>query len=83
MRLLAWQIDKFSKLMHLDHLNSNEDNDLISIEELRALRLSKQKIENNKKARKYISGINRRYKNFTDKKSKNFFKYINPFKRVG
>ena len=68
--------------MQLDHFNSIEDNELMSIEELRALRLRKQKIENNKKARKYISEINQRYRKITDKKSNNFFKNMNPFRRA-
>lgn len=68
--------------MQLDHFNSIEVNELMSIEELRALRLRKQKIENNKKARKYISEINQRYRKITDKKSNNFFKNMNPFRRA-
>ena len=40
--------------MKFDHLNFNEDDDLMSIEDLRALRLRKKKIESDKKARKYI-----------------------------
>ena len=68
--------------MQLDHFNSSEDNGLMSIEELKALRLRKQKIENDKKARKYILQINQRYKKMADKKSKNFFKNINPFRRA-
>ena len=82
MRLLAWQIEKIFKLMQLDHFKSSADNELMSIEELRALRLYKQKIENDKKARKYISEVNQRYRKMTEKKSKNFFKNINPFKRA-
>ena len=54
----------------------------MSIEELKALRLRKQKIENDKKARKYITEINKRYREMTEKKSNNFFKNMNPFKRV-
>ena len=68
--------------MQLDHFKSRADNELMSIEELRALRLYKQKIENDKKARKYISEVNQRYRKMTEKKSKNFFKNINPFKRA-
>ena len=68
--------------MKLNHFNSSEDKELISIEELRALRLSKQKIENDKKARKYISEINQRYRKMIDKKNKNLFKNMNPFKRA-
>ena len=48
--------------MKLDHLNSNREDSLMSIEDLRALRLRKQKIESDKKARKYIVEINQRYR---------------------
>tara|TARA_B100001996_G_C18341801_1_gene470479 strand:+ start:270 stop:479 length:210 start_codon:yes stop_codon:yes gene_type:complete len=68
--------------MLLDHLNSREDNELKSIDELKSLRRRKQRIENDKKARKYILDINQRYREMTDKKSKNLFKKINPFKRA-
>ena len=67
--------------MQLDHFNSIEDNNLMSIEELRALRLRKQKIESGKKARKYIIDVNQRYRKIKDKKGNNFFKNINPFRR--
>ena len=40
--------------MQFDHLNSNENDGLMSIEDLRALRLRKKKNESDKKARKYI-----------------------------
>ena len=52
----------------------------MSIEELKALSLRKRKIENDKQARKYISNINKRYREMTSKKSNNFFK--NPFRRA-
>ena len=48
--------------MQFDHLNFNEDDGLMSIEDLRALRLRKKKIESDKKARKYILDINQRYR---------------------
>ena len=44
--------------MQFDHLNFNEGDGLMSIEDLRALRLRKKKIESDKKARKYILDIN-------------------------
>ena len=69
-------------MMQLDHFNSIENNELKSIDELKALRIRKQRIENDKKARKYILEINQRYRVMTDKKSKHLFKKINPFKRV-
>ena len=48
--------------MQFDHLNFNEDDGLMSIEDLRALRLRNKKIESDKKARKYTLEINQRYR---------------------
>ena len=58
--------------MQFDHLNFNEDDGLMSIEDLRALRLREKKIESNKKARKYILDINQRYRKINTLKSNNF-----------
>ena len=68
--------------MKFDHFNSNQDDGLISIEDLKALRLRKQKIESDKKARKYILEINQRYRRMSDDKSNNFLKNMNPFKKA-
>ena len=68
--------------MQFDHLNSNEDDGLMSIEDLRALRLKKKKIESDKKARKYILDINQRYRKMSSRKSNNFLRNINPFKKA-
>ena len=68
--------------MQLDHFNSNRDDSLMSIEDLRALRLRKKKIERDKKARKYIKEINQRYRKMSDSKNNNFFKHMNPFKKA-
>ena len=68
--------------MQFDLLNPNYDDSLMSIEDLRALRLRKKKIESDKKARKYIMDINQRYRKMNTLKSKNFLKNMNPFKRV-
>ena len=68
--------------MQFDHFNSNKDYGLMSIEDLKALRLRKQKIESNKKARKYILEINQRYRKIVDNKNNNFLKKMNPFKKV-
>ena len=68
--------------MQFDHLNSNEDDGLMSIEDLRALRLRKKKIESDKKARKYILDINQRYRKMSTRKSNNFLKNMNPFKKA-
>ena len=68
--------------MRFDHLNSNEDDGLLSIEDLRALRLRKKKIESDKKARKYILDINQRYRKMSASKSNNFLRNMNPFKKA-
>ncbi len=68
--------------MQLDHFNFNEDDGLMSIEDLKALRLQKKKIESDKKARKYILDINQRYRKMSTRKSNNFFRNMNPFKKV-
>ena len=68
--------------MQFDHFNPNEDNSLMTISDLRALRLRKQKIESDKKARKYILEINQRFRKMSAQKSNYFLKNINPFKRV-
>ena len=68
--------------MQFDRLNFNEDNGLMSIEDLRALRLRKKKIESNKKARKYILDINQRYRKMSTRKSNNFLRNMNPFKKA-
>ena len=68
--------------MQLDHLNFNEDDGLMSIEDLRTLRLRKKKIETDKKARKYILDINQRYRKMSTRKSNNFLRNMNPFKKT-
>ena len=68
--------------MQFNHFNSNEDDVLMSIEDLRALRLRKKKIESDKKARKYILDINQRYRKMSTRKSNNFLRNMNPFKKA-
>jgi len=68
--------------MQFDHLNFNKDEGLMSIEDLRALRLQKKKIESDKRARKYILDINQRYRKMSTCKSNNFLRNINPFKKT-
>ena len=68
--------------MQFDHLNSKEDDGLMSIEDLRALRLQKKKIESDKKARKYILDINQRYRKMSTRKSNDFLRNMNPFKKA-
>jgi len=68
--------------MQYDHLNFNQDDGLMSIEDLRALRLRKKKIESDKKARKYILEINQRYRKMSARKSNNFLRNMNTFKKA-
>ena len=68
--------------MQFDHLNSNENDGLMSIEDLRALRLQKKKIESDKKARKYILDINQRYRKMSAPKNNSFLRNMNPFKKA-
>ncbi len=68
--------------MQFDNLNFNKDDGLMSIEDLRALRLRKKKIESDKKARKYIIDINQRYRKMSTRKSNNFLRNMNPFKKA-
>ena len=68
--------------MQFDNLNFNEDDGLMSIEDLRALRLQRKKIESNRKARKYILDINQRYRKMSTRKSNNFLRNMNPFKKA-
>ena len=68
--------------MQFDFLNSNEDDGLMSIEDLRALRLRKKKIESDKNARKYILDINQRYRKMSTRKSTSFLRNMNPFKKA-
>ena len=68
--------------MQFDYLNSNEDDGLMSIEDLRVLRLRKKKIESEKKARKYILDINQRYRKMTTNNRNNFLRKMNPFKKA-
>ena len=68
--------------MKFDHLNFNEDDGLMSIEDLRTLYLKKKKLESDKKARKYILDINQRYRKMSNSKSNNFLRNMNPFKKA-
>lgn len=68
--------------MQFNHFNSNQDDALMSIEDLKALRLRKKKVESNKKARKYILEINQRYRKMSDNKNNKFFKNMNLFKKA-
>ena len=69
-------------MLQFDNFNCNEDNDLVPIKDLRALNLRKNKIDSDKKARKYILEINQRYRKMSAHKSNNFLRNINPFKKA-
>ncbi len=66
--------------MQFNLFNSNQDDSLMSIEDIRALRLRKLKIANEKKARKYILEINQRYRKIINHKNSNFLKNMGNFK---
>ena len=66
--------------MKFNHFNSNREDTLMSIDDLKALHLLKQKIESDKKARKYILEINQKYRKMSARKNNKFFKNMNPFK---
>ena len=68
--------------MQFDKFNSNQDDGLMSIEDLRALRLKKKKLESDIKARKYILDINQRYRKMSANKSNDFLRNMNPFKKA-
>ena len=68
--------------MQFDHLNYYENDGLMSIQDLKAFRLRKKKIESDKKARKYILDINQRYRKMSARKSNNFLRNMNPFKKA-
>ena len=54
--------------------SSKEKKKTITKEELRELKLRKEKIEKAIKSRTYISEINQRYNKMSDRKRKNFFR---------
>ena len=85
MRLLIWHLKKilkFIKLMQFDHFNSDQDDGLMSIKDLKDLRIRKKKIESDKNARKYILEINQRYRKMNAHNNNNFLRNINPFKKT-
>tara|TARA_Y100000991_G_scaffold202208_1_gene175842 strand:- start:503 stop:730 length:228 start_codon:yes stop_codon:yes gene_type:complete len=71
--LLGWDMkNPFKSLSNL--FTSKEKNKTLTIEELRDLKIRKEKIEKAIKSRTYISEINQRYNKMTDRKRKNFFR---------
>ena len=68
--------------MKFNHFNSNREDTLMPIDDLKALLLLKQKIESDKKARKYILEINQRYRKMNALKNNKFLQNMNPFKNT-
>ena len=68
--------------MQYDFSKPNQNDNLMTIEELKASLINKQKTERKKKSRKYIMEINQRYRKMSEDKNKNFFKYMNPFRKT-
>ena len=71
--LLAWDMKNPLKSF-LNLFNSKEKNNLMTIEELRDLKLRKEKIEKAIKSRAHILEINQRYNKMKDRNRKNFLK---------
>ena len=71
--LLVWYMENLFKSL-LNLFNCKGKNNLMSIEELRDLKLRKEKIEKAIKSRAFISEINQRYNKMSDRNRKNFFK---------
>ena len=71
--LLAW--DMKNPLKSLSKLfSSKEKKKPLTIEELKDLKIRKEKIEKAIKSRAFISEINQRYNKMSDRKRKNFFR---------
>ena len=71
--LLAWDMkNPFKSISNL--FSSNEKKKPLTIEELRNLKIRKEKIEKAIKSRAFISEINQRYNKMSDRKRKNFFR---------
>ena len=58
--------------MQFNHFHNNQDDGLMSIEEIKTLRIQKKKLEKEKKARIYILEINERYRKIRNKNNSNF-----------
>ena len=71
--LLVWDMKNPFKLL-FNLFSSKEKKKPLTIEELRDLKLRKEKIEKAIKSRTYISEINQRYNKMSDRKRKNFFR---------
>jgi len=71
--LLIWYMKNPIKLL-LNFFNSNEKNNLMTIDELRDINIRKEKIKKAIKFRAFISEINKKYNKMIDRKRMNFLK---------
>ena len=60
--------------MQFNHFHNNQDDGLMSIEEIKTLRIQKKKLEKEKKARIYILDKNERYRKIRNKNKSNFLR---------
>ena len=60
--------------MQFNHFHNNQDDGLMSIEEIKTLRIQKKKLEKEKKARIYILEKNERYRKIRNKNKSNFLR---------
>ena len=60
--------------MQFNHFHHNQDDGLMSIEEIKTLRIQKKKLEKEKKARIYILEKNERYRKIRNKNKSNFLR---------
>ena len=68
--------------MQYDFSKPNQDDNLMTIEELKASLIKKLKTERKKKSRNYILEINQRYRKMSEDKNNNFLKNMNPFRKT-
>ena len=68
--------------MQYDFSKPNQDDNLMTIEELKASLIKKLKTERKKKSRNYILEINQRYRKMSEDQNNNFLKNMNPFRKT-
>ena len=68
--------------MQYDFSKPNQDDNLMTIEELKASLIKKLKTERKKKSRNYILEINQRYRKMSEDQNNNFLKNMNHFRKT-
>ena len=66
--------------MQFDHLNFNEDDGLMPIEDFKALHLQKRKLKV-KRQPGNISYLNQKYRKMITQKRNDFLRHMNPFRK--